>query len=110
LFIQSKESEMSVEVLGKKFEKAQASCSCCGARPDEEWYTFRASLCDTDGCYFSYLCGEMNGLGGCLEAIVAQQDELDGDAAIRAEKAAVLKEEVLGDDEDGLWSEMDDCF
>jgi hypothetical protein len=109
-----------------KLIPTKASCSCCCARPhaigeldangresDYPWYVFRAGLVDGDGEYYSYLCASApDGTGGCLEEIRREQEK-NGTPADRAtgldrqDKANVLAE-VLGNDEDGIWAEMND--
>lgn len=110
----------TIYAFGRMFEEAVAPCSCCGTdmgKPDdgveEEWRTYRAGLVDDDGGYYSYLCGLSDGLNGCLEEIarevverrVMPPEAVDQKVRYRQAKADSLRE-MMGDDEDGIWSEM----
>lgn len=98
------------------FPLVGASCSCCAARPHnpgeedinrhvsgDAWFVARARLTDSDGVFYSYLCSSPEG-EGCLRDILDEQDRVEPE---QKEKLAVLSE-LLGDDDDGLWSEMTD--
>ena len=113
-----------VQVEGKTFKALEGhfDCSCCGgtahykgdpAQPvpglkdtyDYAWYVFRAGLSDSDGEYYARLCGDEQGLGGCLEAVAAQQDEVPRDIQ---EAIAIARELMPGEEDDGVISTIQD--
>jgi hypothetical protein len=84
-------------------------CSCCGAGPrvsDENdwWLVFKAGLCDSDGVFYSMLCGGCDG-SGCLEEIRHQNAQRK--RTFRDDAADVVAM-INGDDVDGMESDMDD--
>lgn len=100
--------------LGKRiFNTVEASCSCCGASPsdksDFEWFVYKAGLVDVDGIYFSYLCGDKDG-NGCLSDIYKDQfkDSNLNSIMNRRQEVADTMKEIMPDDEDGVWSMMQD--
>ena len=115
----------SVTVDGRTFEVVQASCSCCGAQGGREgettgtyswdtrvrtfdWYVYRARMLDTDEVYFSYLCGDESGQG-CLSDVLDQQEEVKTSPFSKDKRAKLdVVADLLGNDDDGLWSEMTD--
>lgn len=119
----------------KAMATSAASCSMCGCSParvgdsyrhlpsstggrrddpDEEAWVVRASMLDTDGVYFSYLCYLAVG-EGCLVDVLEQQEEVKT-STFSAEKQEKLDAvaDLFGEpgsadaDEDGLWSTMVD--
>ena len=99
----------------RKVPAVPGSCSCCGAVPqgmadpdpsvlgrivDYDWYVFHARVIDVDGIYFARLCGDADGLGGCLDdAERASDGEHDG---------AKLVVELLDGDDDGAAAMIED--
>jgi hypothetical protein len=85
-------------------------CSCCGAGPrvtDEHdwWLVLRAGLCDSDGVFYSMLCGGTSG-DGCLEEIRHQNAKRK--PTFRDEAASIIAL-LNGDDVDGMQSEFEDA-
>lgn len=107
----------------RTYATASASCSCCGANPHKHtdttrdrlfnrteeygysWHTYQANMLDTDGVFFSYLCGDNEGEQGCLREVHEQQSEVKAKLPDRAMKCEVISE-VLDGDNDGIWAEM----
>jgi len=110
---------MKVKIGTRTFESCGASCSCCGASPKKsedrggygDWLVYRASLADSDGVYYSYLCGDSTG-DGCLSEIADEQESsepvLDERWGLERQEMADICREMMGDDEDGCWSHMED--
>ena len=97
-----------VSIDGKEYKETKASCSCCSAKPTKDWRVYKAGISDSDGIYFSYLCGAPDdGLDGCLEWAIDDAKKATGSAKGRQIAASILSD-LLGDDEDGIASEMED--
>jgi hypothetical protein len=84
-------------------------CSRCGTGPrvsDEHdwWLVFKAGLCDSDGVFYSMLCGGPSG-EGCLETI---RDENARRTRTHRDDAADVIRMINGDDVDGMESDMDE--
>ncbi len=84
-------------------------CSCCGAGPrvnsvHDWWLVFKAGLCDSDGVFYSMLCGGGSG-DGCLEEIRHQNAKRK--RTFRDEAAEIIRF-MNGDDVDGMESDFDD--
>jgi hypothetical protein len=115
--------DVTLEVGGKtrRFAVSRgASCSCCAARPHSQgdltdtfpnepapwaWATWRANLRDSDGVFYSYLCGREDGREGCLETIAREQGKRKMDAV---DDGLEVMEYLLRDDMDGLASLVED--
>ena len=110
---------------GRTFDPVAASCSCCGSRPhapgersgpsvgfwndpppDWGWYSFRARMSDTDGVFYSYLCGDETGEEGCLRATLDQQ----GDIPAETLEGLEMLSDCSGGDDDGLWNDAQDLL
>lgn len=94
----------------KKLTSPGGMCSCCGAsgRVSDEhdwWLVFKAGLCDSDGVFFSMLCGGPDG-SGCLEEIRHQNAKRE---RTFRDDAADLIRTMNGDDVDGMESDFDDA-
>jgi hypothetical protein len=84
-------------------------CSCCGAGPrvcDEHdwWLVFQAGLCDSDGVFYSMLCGGPSG-EGCLQEI--RYENAKRQRSFKDDAADVVRL-LNGDDVDGMEADMDD--
>lgn len=86
------------QLAGRYYSATKAPCSLCGTSPsDEEWCVVRASLLDTDGVYFSYLCHHESA-ECCLGTVLSQQDGVD--LALKERLVTLL--ELYQDDEDAV--------
>ena len=101
----------------RKVAAVPGMCSCCAANPRAkgdpspypsvlgrsmgyDWFVYDARVVDVDGIYFARLCGDADGLGGCLdEAERAGPDDHHG---------AKMVADLLGDDTDGAESVLAD--
>jgi hypothetical protein len=84
-------------------------CSCCGASPrvdgaDDWWLVFKAGLCDSDGVFYSMLCGGPSG-EGCLEEVRAENAKRKRSPR---DDMASMSRMLNGDDVDGMDADMDD--
>jgi hypothetical protein len=100
----------AVTLYGRTFQPAVAPCGCCGLAPERtagRFGTWRAGLCDADGVFYSYLCGQLpDGGGGCLEEIAA--DVASGVADSARQGLADVMADLSGDDTDSTWAAMED--
>lgn len=100
------------------------SCSCCGGvahqvgdkrefrnswnspdTHDTAWYVYRGGMCDSDGVYFARLCGDEQGLNGCLEDIVHNQDDVAHDIK---EAIATARSLMPTEEDDGVIAFLQD--
>lgn len=103
----------TVVVNGRTFTRSQGSCSCCGARSVRDdapltefpWYNYSAGIADRDGVFYSRLCGDMDGLTGCLEEIMLENAK---HKATGAQKAADIIRALSGGDMDGAQADFED--
>lgn len=102
----------------KAIHRLGGSCSCCGASPTlhigtmdddgdhgTDWLVvFKAGLVDSDGVYYSMLCGLDDG-SGCLGSIRAENARRTPTCR---DEAATLVTDLLEDDPDGAQAMMED--
>lgn len=98
---------------GKKCESVGGSCSCCGGSAykagekdcngritTEDWYVFRAGWCDSDGVFFSRLCGDKDGIG-CITEVKPAHNKANM-------FAQAMMDIMPGEVDDAIVSEMED--
>ena len=107
-----------VTVFDRQWARSPASCSCCSASPTRDdaplteypWYCYRAGLTDRDGVHYGYLCGDVDGLAGCLESVLLEQhkDKVAGRKPTGAQVATKILSDLMPDDPDGVQAEIED--
>lgn len=114
--------------LARHWTVVDGACAMCGARPHNHddrvadrswchvgqsstygttWVIVRAGLCDSDGVYYAALCAGDGSDDGCLDDVLAQQNDIPED---RADRLAALTDVMPDEWADGIASEMADTL